>query len=98
MILPNGPGDRGPRVTENQNTLNPIALEELPGLWVQNAWLDTEERHGCASRLGLDGTGEWSDDDGSRLSLPVGIDDRALLLSDVFVVPVPCLWVDGFTD
>jgi len=98
MILPNGPGDRGPRVTESQNTLNRIAFEELPGLWVQNAWLNTEERYGCASRLGLDGTREWSDDDGSRLSLPVGIDDRALLLSDVLVVPVPCLWVDGFTD
>jgi hypothetical protein len=98
MILPNGPSDRGPRTTESQDTLDSIAFEEFPGLRMQNARLDTKERHGCTSRLGLDSTGEWSDDNGSRLCLPVGIDNGALLLSDVLVVPMPCLWVNGFTD
>jgi hypothetical protein len=26
---------------------------------------------------------------------PEGIHNRTLLLTDVFVVPIPCLWVDG---
>ena len=37
-------------------------------------------------------------DDGSSLSLPVGIHNGALLLADVLVVPLPGLGVDGLSD
>lgn len=38
------------------------------------------------------------DDDGTGLGLPVGVDDRALLLADVLPVPLPGFRVDRLTD
>lgn len=38
------------------------------------------------------------DDDRSGLSLPVSVNDGALLLSDVLPVPFPSLRVDGLSD
>ena len=38
------------------------------------------------------------EDDGTSLGLPVGVDDGALLLSDVLVVPVPSFGVDRLSN
>ena len=65
---------------------------------VKNDRLDTEEGHGCRSWLGFNGAREWRYNDGSGLCLPESVNDGALLLSNVVVIPVPGFGVDGFTD
>ena len=65
---------------------------------VENDRLDTEEGYGCRSWLGFNGAREWGYNDGSGLRLPESVNDGALLLSNVVVIPVPSFGVDGFTD
>lgn len=63
-----------------------------------NDWFNTKEGHSSGSRLGFNGTREWCHDDGTGLSLPESIDDGALFLADVVVIPVPSLGVDRLTN
>jgi hypothetical protein len=65
---------------------------------VENDGLNTEEGHSGRSWFGLNGTREWCYHDRPGLGLPPGVNDGTLLLPDVFVVPVPSLGVDGFTN
>lgn len=98
MILPDRPSDRRPRSLERKYALDSITLELLSRSRIQNSRLDTEERNGRGTRLGRDGTRKRSDDDRTGLSLPERIDNGALILADVLVVPMPSFGVDGFTD
>ena len=45
-------------------------MKLLAGGGVQDSGLDTEEGYGGRTRLGLNSTGEWSDNDGASLGLP----------------------------
>ena len=65
---------------------------------IKNRWLNAEERHGGGSRLGLDCTREWRDNDGTRLSLPERIDNGTLPLADMVVIPVPRFGIDRLAD
>lgn len=60
--------------------------------------LDSPEGKGGRSRLGGDGSRDGGDDDGTGLGLPVSVDDGALASSDLLLVPVPGLGVDGLSD
>jgi len=65
---------------------------------VEKGSLDTKEWNSGRTWLGLDSTWERCDDNGTSLSLPEGVDNGALRLSNVFIVPVPCFRVDGLSD
>ena len=98
MVLPHRSRNGRPWVFESKYTLNRIAFEQFSALWIQNTRLDAEERHGGTARLGRDGTGEGSDDDRPGLRLPECVYDSTLGLSDVLVVPVPRLGVNGLAN
>lgn len=71
VVAPDGTGDRGPWVSESQNTLDAVAFELLAGRSVENDGVDTPEGNGGGAGLGGDGTGEGSDDDRAGLGLPL---------------------------
>lgn len=98
MVPPDGPGNRWPSGLDGEHTVYTVTLELLASGGIQDRRLDTEERHSGGTRLGRDRPREGGDDDRPSLGLPVRIDDRALVLADVLAVPLPGLWVDGFTD
>lgn len=98
VVLVDCARNRRPRCLEAQNALNAVTLELLARLRVQDDGLDTEERHRCATRLRLDGSGERRHDDRASLSLPERVDDGALLAADMVVVPVPRFRVDRLAD
>lgn len=70
MVLPNGTGNGRPRGLEDESALDMITSEFLAGDGVKNGRLNTKERYGSRTGLGLDSTGEGGDDDGTRLGLP----------------------------
>ena len=70
----------------------------LSGDGIQNNSVNPKEGHSRRTGLRLYRAWERGDDDGTRLGLPERIDDGTLLPSYVFVVPVPSLGVDRFTD
>lgn len=69
---------------------------DIPGRRIQDRRLNPKEGHRRASWLRLDGPRERRHHDTPGLRLPERIDDGALSPSDVVVVPVPCLGIDGF--
>ena len=79
-----------------------MSVKKLPAylscLCIEDDGIDPEEGHGRRSRFGFNRTREWRDDNAPRLGLPVRIDDRTLVPSDVLVVPGPGLGVDGLAD
>ena len=98
LVFPYSPGNRWPGVPKGEDSLDIIALEELAGLWLENAGLDAEEGDSCRTWLGWNGPREGRDHDAASLSLPECVDDGALLLSDMLVVPVPGFRIDGLSD
>ena len=98
MILPDGSGNRWPGGLDGEHTVYAVTLELLAGVGIKDRGLNSQERHRGGTGFGRDSTREGSDDDRSRLGLPVRVDDRALVLADMLAVPQPGLWVDGFTD
>ena len=60
--------------------------------------LDAEERQRGGTRLGGGGARQRSDEDTAGFGLPPGIDDRALLMTDVLVIPHPGLGIDRLTN
>jgi len=111
MVFVDSTGNGWPRRLEYKNTFNVITFQLFACNWIKNGRLNTEEGDSRGAGLCLDSTGEWCDDDRPSLRLPVsvqhqwtsrnmynspeGIHNRALHLTDVFVVPIPRLWVDG---
>ena len=85
-------------ISDTQNTLNVISLEDFSGNRIENNRFNAEEGHGSGSRLSFDSTREWGHNDGSGLSLPESVNDGTLLLADVVVVPVPSFGVDRLAD
>ena len=71
---------------------------KLLALSIKHDRLDAKE--GQRRRTGLErgGTRKGRDHVTSSLSLPPGIDNRAVLLANVLVVPLPSLGVDGLTN
>ncbi|RUP44289.1 hypothetical protein BC936DRAFT_149675 [Jimgerdemannia flammicorona] len=70
----------------------------LPSLRLKHGGIDPEEGERGGPRLGRDSTRERANDDRPSLCLPVGIDDCAMALADLFVIPLPRLRVDRLTD
>ena len=111
MVFVDSTGNGWPRCLEDKNAFNVITFQHLACNGIKNGRLNTEEGDSCGAGLGLDSTRERCDDDRPSLRLPVsvqhqrtsrnmynlpeGIHNRALLLTDVFVVPIPRFWVDG---
>lgn len=98
VILVDGSGDTRPGLGDDENSLDVVSDELSSGGRVEDLDLNSGEGEGSGSGLGWDRSGKRSDDDGSSLGLPVGVDDGALSSSDVVVVPVPGLGVDGLSD
>src|SRR6266576_4436959 len=67
-------------------------------LLIDNGRVDPKERKCGATRLGWYGAGQRRNHDRSRFGLPPCIDDRTTPAADRFVVPHPCLWIDGLAD
>ena len=65
---------------------------------LEDLGLDSSEGERRGSRLCRDRSRQGGDDDRAGLSLPVRVHDGALSSSDVVVVPVPSLGVDGLAD
>jgi len=98
MILPDGPSNRWPRGLDGEHAVHTVTLELLASGGIKDCRLNTEKWDSGGTRLGRDSTWEWSDDDRPGLSLPVRIDDRALILANMLTVPLPGFWVDGFAN
>jgi hypothetical protein len=98
VVLPDGSRNRGPWILERKHTFDAVTREQRSFLWLQNGRLDTEEGHSGAARLGRNSARERGDDDRTRFSLPKRVDNSAFFLSDVFIVPMPCLGIDGLAD
>jgi len=98
VVLPDSSCNRGPWILERKHAFDAIAREQRSFLRLQNARLDTEERHSGAARLGRNSARERSDDDRTRFSLPKRVDDSTFFLSDVFIVPMPRLGINGLAD
>ena len=83
-----------------EKNLGPEGVREeatyLSWLCIENDGVNLEEGHGSRSRVSR--TREWGDDSAPRLGLPVRIDDRTLVPSDVLVVQTPGRGVDGLAD
>ena len=110
VIIVDSASVRRPRRLEDKNTLDSIAFQFLTRNGITNGRLNTEEEDSRGAGLCLDSTREQFDDDRPSLRLPVsvqhqwtslnlydsreGIHNRALPLTDVFVVPIPHLWVN----
>lgn len=98
MILIDRTCDGWPRSLQDKNTLNVVTLQFLSGDGIQDRRLNSEEGYSGGSRLGLNRTREGRYHDGARLRLPESIHNRALTPSNVVVVPMPRLRVDGLSD
>lgn len=98
MVVEDRAGNRGPRILQHKHTLNIVAYQFLARLRVQDRRLDAEERHRRRAGLRLNSAREGCDDDRAGLRLPERVDDGALALPDVLVIPVPRLRVDGLAD
>jgi hypothetical protein len=63
VVLVYATSNGGPWVPKNEYTLHIIARKFLTSDGIENDRLDTKERNGGRTGLGLDGTREGSDDD-----------------------------------
>jgi hypothetical protein len=98
VVLPDGSCNRWPWILERKHTFDAVTREQRSFLWLQNARLDTKEWHSGTARLGRNSARERGDDDRTRFSLPKRVDNSTLFFSDVFIVPMPCLRIDGLAD
>ena len=96
VVAVDGSGNGGPWGSNGQNTLDVIAFQFFAALRVKQDWIDAEERQGGRTWLCPSRAGKRSDDDRAGLGLPVCVDDSALFLTDMLVVPIPGFGVDGF--
>ena len=80
-----------------QSTPEPAPSMGWPSA-VEQLGLDAEERQRGRTGLGTPGTGQRRDQNAAGLGLPPGIDDRALLVTDVLVIPHPGLGVDRLAN
>mmetsp|Transcript_5201 Transcript_5201/g.10356 ORF Transcript_5201/g.10356 Transcript_5201/m.10356 type:complete len:217 (+) Transcript_5201:568-1218(+) len=98
MVAKASAGDSGPRLLDGEDSLDVVPLNLLPRLAVEDDGVDAVAREGAGTWL--HGGDAWvvGDDVTAGLGLPVGVYDRALLLSDNLVVPPPSLGVDWFSD
>lgn len=87
-----------PWLSNGKNASNIISFEFLASGRVQNDGLDTKEGECCGTRLSSNGTRKRGDNDGTSLCLPVGVDDSAVVLTDLLIVPFPSFRVNGFTN
>ena len=71
---------------------------ELLALVVDDRGLHAEERQRSRARLEVDGTRQRRDQDAAGLGLPPGVDDRAAVVADHTVIPLPGLGVDRLSD
>ena len=65
---------------------------------IEDDRIDTKERYSRRTWFRLDGTRERSDNDRSRFRLPKSINDCTLFPPYMFVIPIPCLRIDGFSN
>ena len=90
------PQHRGPRLPDGEE---PAAAERYRvALLVDHVGLDAGERQRGRARLGRDRAGQRGDHDAAGLGLPPGVDDRAALAADHFVVPHPGFGIDRLAD
>lgn len=92
MVTVDGSRDGGPWGADGEDAFLVVALDLLAALGVEQDGVDAKEGKRSRARLGSGRTRKWGDDDGAGLGLPVGVDYRALLLTDVLVVPMPRFW------
>ena len=60
--------------------------------------LHAEERTRRGARLELGCAGQRRDEDAAGFGLPPGVDDRAAIVADHVVVPLPCFRIDRLAD
>src|SRR5918993_116402 len=97
-VLPQSPEHGGPGLVDGQRPTGGVVLDELLFFFVPETREDTGERLGGGAGLELGDTGQRGDHDRARLRLPPGVDDRAVLLTYVLVVPDPRPRVYRLTD
>lgn len=71
---------------------------QLLALCIEHYGLDAKEGQRCGARLKRGGTRKGRDHVAASLSLPPGINNGAILLANVLVVPLPSLGIDRLTN
>jgi hypothetical protein len=91
-------GNRRPGLADSEDTLNIVALNLLTRHGVNDDKVNAKEGEGGGTRLHGDDTGKRSNNVRAGLSLPVGIRDMAVVVTNVLIVPFPNLRGNRFTD
>mmetsp|Transcript_12458 Transcript_12458/g.29701 ORF Transcript_12458/g.29701 Transcript_12458/m.29701 type:complete len:201 (-) Transcript_12458:1136-1738(-) len=90
-----------PWLANGHNTFNFsvfVGLNNMTIRWIQYNSINSKEWQSARSWLHRGNSRNVCNNVSSSLRLPVGIDDGAFGLANNFVVPSPCLGVDGFTN
>ena len=86
-----------PRRANAQISAHPIAVN-FGSMLVDQHGVNTRHGKGGKRRLGGGHAREVGDHYTPGFGLPPGVHNRTFALADVAVVPIPGLFVDGFTD
>src|SRR5471032_487087 len=91
-VVPDGAYHRWPRAFHDQNAA--LAVRHVMACFVDDGGHDAGQWQGAGTGHHRRGAWQWGDHVAARFRLPEGVDNRALLAADVFVVPHPCFRID----
>src|SRR5450830_1374462 len=91
-VVPDGADHGGPGLFDDQDAALPV--RDVRARFVDDGRHDARQRKGAGAGDHRGGAGQWGDHVAARFRLPEGVDDGAVLVADVFVVPHPGFRVD----
>src|SRR5471032_683220 len=91
-VVPDGAYHRWPRAFHDQNAA--LAVRHVMACFVDDGGHDAGQWQGAGTGHHRRGAWQWGDHVPARFRLPEGVDDRAFLATDVFVVPHPRFGID----
>ena len=98
MIAPDGAHLRGPTVFHAEHAFGGCVMDFLAGGWLKNNRLNAEEGEGRRAGFGRCRTGQRGQQVTTCFCLPPCVDNRNVSAADNLMIPIPSLWVDGFTN
>ncbi len=98
MVSEDGPSQRRPWLLSNKDTFNITAFYEFPGLRLEDRDIHTKEGEGSRSWLGRGRSWERGDMNRTSFGHPVGVDNGSISTTDMVIVPMPGLGVDGLSN
>src|SRR5450830_27616 len=91
-VVPDGADHGGPGLFDDQDAALPV--RDVRARFVDDGRHDAGQRQGAGAGDHRGGAGQRGDHVAARFRLPEGVDDGAVLVADVFVVPHPGFRVD----